>query len=546
MSKAYAMNDDGIIRPFEALTEDELKSRELAFNVMDYGADRSGLTDSTAAVQAAVNAAIAAGSGTIVFPNKAGWSRYRIDGTVTVAGIYSKVIRFECEDSLLLASENVGAPVFKVWSPYSYGAAAAPPYLRRLSFRDLRLQAHENWGAGVQRRRRAFDIRVVQDLELDNVWMSGFRQGGVSLADTWDYVFNNVQMLSCGWGDPSDAVDPDLYYALSLSTIWDNTNAGHFQGLHIEQSPLMLEILGRSRHNHFVNSKFEQGDSPLGLNKSGRSPIHVEGTENSFANIHFTLNQDPPAGASGPAFMSVPAEETAGTADWQTSTKRFVTVMGSSFSTPYTKGTKWFAGSRAKFLDVVFQRALGDATAAAFTLGSDVSMTDCEVTHVPGHSGTFRLEGSGNRVRNMRAFYADAGNAGAVVTVGADATDNSVEDVKITGTPASLLSSAVGGSSLGSNRIKLSGGRVTSSPNSGAPTAFDSSTFLNLEGSSAGTVTGFNHGYNGQRLVVRNGASAATTVQSNTKIKTKAGSDLTLVPGAVTEFICNNGVWYEV
>ena len=57
------------------------------FNVLNYGADPSGVRDSTAAIQAAVNAASAAGGGTVYFPP--GTFKATAIGTGTGACIYA-------------------------------------------------------------------------------------------------------------------------------------------------------------------------------------------------------------------------------------------------------------------------------------------------------------------------------------------------------------------------------------------------------------------------------------------------------------------------
>ncbi|ALJ19066.1 glycosyl hydrolase family 28-related protein [Microbacterium sp. No. 7] len=528
-------------RPTTSSASSQRSSSGRALNVLDYGADRSGVADSTAAIQAAVDDAITSGSGTIVFPNREGWSKYRIDGTITVAGIYSKVVRFEFEDSLLLASENVGAPVFKIWSPYADTDTTAPPYLRRISLRDLRLQAHENWASSVQRRRLAFDLRIVQDIEMDNVWISGFRHGGIDMIDVWDGSFSNVQMLTCGWGDPTDVTDPTLYYALSLRTKFDNTNATHWNALHIEQSPLMLVVHGRSRHNHFVNSKFEQRAE----NTSALSAIQINGYENSFANIHFTQNHDTAAG--GPAFFRSPPPIGAGEPNYPDLPKKYISVVGSSFSSPHGKAVRWFEGGQTKFLGCVFQHAKGDAWQSAFDLDNDVTLRDCEVTHAAGYSATMRLRGAGNRVENLRVFCAASGNSGATVSVDATATSNDVSGVRITGAPATLLGNHTGlaGSSLGSNRVKPSAWKGAVSANSGDPVVFDTD-LLKLTGSTVGTITNFRHAYSGQALLVVSNASASTIVQHGALIKTKTGADVTLAPGATMQFVHDGGVWYQV
>lgn len=53
-------------------------------NVLDFGADPSGVSFSTAAIQAAVNAVMSAGGGTVFFPiNASGVGAYRVDDTIT-------------------------------------------------------------------------------------------------------------------------------------------------------------------------------------------------------------------------------------------------------------------------------------------------------------------------------------------------------------------------------------------------------------------------------------------------------------------------------
>jgi hypothetical protein len=66
------------------------------YDIVSYGADPTGATDSTAAIQAAINAASAAGGGTVHVP----------EGTFTVTGIYSAQVCIAIPDNIHIQGEN--------------------------------------------------------------------------------------------------------------------------------------------------------------------------------------------------------------------------------------------------------------------------------------------------------------------------------------------------------------------------------------------------------------------------------------------------------
>jgi hypothetical protein len=252
---------------------------EYAVSALAHGADPTGAVDSTAALQAAVDAAIAGRIGTVYIPD----GTYRVDGTVnvtaplTIAGAWtprtSKVSKFErLGGTVLVASAGTVAPVIRV----------APVSGKMNGFRlaDLMILGSDHATSDANRVDRvaieAADIHT--EISVERVNVTGFARQALRFVEVFDGHLIGCRILNCG--------TDNVYPAVEYTGVEENTNAIHAFGLHVEGCAYMLKIDAGSRHNQFVACKFEMyTPAPL------YPPIRVTGTalENSFSGCQFVL-----------------------------------------------------------------------------------------------------------------------------------------------------------------------------------------------------------------------------------------------------------------
>lgn len=92
-------------------------------SVLDFGAVGDGVTDDTAAIQAAINHIKTAGGGVVFFP----YANYKVTGTVSVAGNFGFAgIKLIGNNSKITSIAN--APVFLIDAHAGGGGASAPEY----------------------------------------------------------------------------------------------------------------------------------------------------------------------------------------------------------------------------------------------------------------------------------------------------------------------------------------------------------------------------------------------------------------------------------
>lgn len=354
-----------------------------------YGADPTGATDSTAGIQAAVDAAIAGAVGTVMIPP----GTYRIDGTVTIpsslhlTGAYTSVTsptsRYTRMGGTVLVATagTAGAPVLHfTGDTFAYGLC--------LSNLMILGSNHFNTATGAVDRVAVKATDIFTEASIERVNVSGFLRQAFLFEGVSDGHMIGCRVMKCG----TDGTYPAIELKNGASV---NTNALHAFGCHFEANPYTLLVNSDTRHVQFVACKFEMYS--VG---PAASPIVISGAarENAFVGCQFVQrNADDSTyypTDTQPAFIQV----TAGTV-------AMVLISGGIFSTqPYSPpgndmGSRWInqLGGRV----IVTGCEFGNAYAAGvkpIVLGDDSIFTN-NIIHSRAKSATRNVLQMGSRCK---------------------------------------------------------------------------------------------------------------------------------------------------
>lgn len=149
------------------------------FDVTAYGAVGNNSADDTAAIQAAINAAVAAGRGTVTFPRRGPW---KVTDTLDVSASAGMLA---IEGPTSLAQIIMHATTGKVL----FNGVGSVFRTHNLAFKNLLITA-PNGAGGTGPGNLAFDIKNKQETVWDNVQLYGYREG-IKLEDSWAPLITN-------------------------------------------------------------------------------------------------------------------------------------------------------------------------------------------------------------------------------------------------------------------------------------------------------------------------------------------------------------------
>lgn len=413
----------------------------------------------------------------------------------------------------------------------SSGNGQGVGYNRRLSFRNLSIQGRTTWSDQNMNDRVGVHLEKVQDLYFDNVWISGFKRGGLYMVDAFDNYFNRLQILDCGHGTS----DTSYAYGLTLLGATDNSNANHFIGLHMEHCALTLRMDGGSRNNMFDSSKFEHGHT---INNSTKSPFHFgETRENGFSNCFFAENRD----------YEVPyifSDEDTSTYFAQTNIAKHTSFADCQFTAKTSVKVKWAKGSNLAFLGGSFAGVNGDGSTWPFDFERNSRLEAAQICMVSAGSNLVRMGKSMNKVLSNTVQSFAGAAAGSVWNISADAAYNLAKDNTFTGTTNSLTTTRT---TLGSNIVQDDTRPARVVTGGGTPSVFAYS-LVELAPIAQTTITNFLHGYVGQRIQCRVTNRNDTVLTHNPAlIALKGKANLTLASGDWIELVMgSDNVWREV
>ncbi|WP_237242552.1 hypothetical protein [Rothia nasimurium] len=435
-----------------------------------------------------------------------------------------------------------------------YGGAAMPigklsygeGSVRSVRLKDLSVVANAKWGIPDRANFQGIRVEHTSNIDFENLRVAGFGRGGFYSINAWDSSWKNVEFLYCGTanetGQPTDEAPYNAYAVEFIGQGSGSTNAFHIDALRIEQAPLMLKVGPMGRLIDFSNSKFEHGHNPKSLNKTATlAPIRIDGAiEVSFTGCKFTASQ-----SSGQQTPYKPFVQTIplGIEDYTSRGYRSMIKFSACdfFANTATK-QKWFEGSDTIFTSCSFSRA--DGQDYPFRLKDNNIFDACTVGSVNSYIRMFTLVGKNNRIKNCSLYSGyPNGQYAAPFDVVSGATNNEItgnifinQDIKWLTSESPRF--------LGSNRFSIPANRVVTVADGGGSDSVLGAEIVRLPAVASTQWTGFNNGWNGQRITVVARADR-TELHHGNRIRNRGAVNLFLSAGDSVSYTCLDDIWYQ-
>ena len=215
-----------------------------------FGAKGDGITDDTEAIQRAIDSLTNDG-GSVIFSPKA----YMVKGTLLINrhGITLKGSRATRNlfGTRIISDNSSSEPVLKITQG---SAMLVGGCLENIAF--LGNNQRQEYSSALNK--IGIYIENVAELNMTNVFVSGFKNGGIYAEDWWDSTITGLEIRACGI-PATDDLGATGIPALWLTSGDNSCNSLHFFGLHIEECPYQLKLDRLTSHCHFVGCKFEDG-----------------------------------------------------------------------------------------------------------------------------------------------------------------------------------------------------------------------------------------------------------------------------------------------
>jgi hypothetical protein len=253
---------------------DAINTLSTTFNVKEFGAVGDNVTDDTAAVQRAIDAAVAAGYGTVYFPGR---GPYKINGTLDVSS--NSYTRLAIVGDPAQAQINCGA----VTGVVLFDGKASSFKTNALEFRNLYINISSGSSAPGN---LAFDIENRQETVWDNVTIYGYREG-IRLTTSWAPIIRNKCLFQDVLGK--------AVYASDSSFKGARISGNAFFGNGISLSQPCLNV-GPGSGVSITENDFSTNYNPIQLNNVGGVQItgnyFEDSTLGSIEFVNTTGNSD--------------------------------------------------------------------------------------------------------------------------------------------------------------------------------------------------------------------------------------------------------------
>jgi hypothetical protein len=489
-----------------------------------YGAKHDGDTDDSQALQNYIDDLQTSGyGGTIYFPSGKTLIK-NIDLLYIAKPIELENIKFiGCEGAILMPSDGANY-MFTIAGDDTTNDLTH--MIRNISFENIKIKAGLSDTTTIDI--PAILVNNVRFLSMTNVEITGFLQGGLELKQTFDSIFNNVRILSCG-----SVNSGTTYSALSLKMgVYDVTNACRFINCHFENSPQLLYIGDRSRHNYFDNCKFEQG-----VNGTTKNCIFLEGVlEIGFSNCQFVNNIN-----SGVAFLRNIISI------YTTVTETSININNCNFACPDSIYAIWLDVTNTKINNCSFSETSGQLSYGnPFNFNNRCIFADSTISFNTNESKLFNITGSDNNIHDITVNMKQDDSTTAVLRIPANTSRrNNINNIRLNysyGTSMYAISGFTNNNLIDNTIDFKSKPTIT---NTATNILYGCNTIL-LNPLTDLSISNISYGHEGKEITLMNISTFNTTLVNSTLIATKSGSNTIMTKNIPYRFKMVNSVWYEL
>ncbi|HIE2548297.1 TPA: glycosyl hydrolase family 28-related protein [Klebsiella pneumoniae] len=413
------------------------------FYVDAFGADPTGATSSTAAVNAALAAInsrtdslLDSGTNPKYYELVFGAGRYVVGDILLKSGV---TYRGQGAYATCLIPEAGAEWVFKTVGTKDYTTYRSPYRAFRACVKDMHI------GCGLQNMYSDVSIPAgvggiyvahASYVSVENVYMRYMDGPGLWVESMWDSDVNNLRIMHVGgvgsYKSTGNVLDANwAIYIGPGDDARDGSNANRFNNIHIETCPAMICVDKRSRHNFFNGGKLENGyyanaDDYVSNIIRGVNGLLFTNMELSWSNVgHFMFE----------AIGTTTVNDTSTDDQWNDLDTDHSTgvvfadnviiddnaLMGNYFSYSSKKGTMNITGGYARHIRYLFSGdnisvsdiVLHQCGSAIGFMQGNVSIDGMTVQNrrnpVAGTNHAFVVSGTGNTVRNS-SFSAPYGS----------------------------------------------------------------------------------------------------------------------------------------
>ena len=368
---------------------------------------------------------------------------------------------------------------------------------------------------------------VAREYKLEDISIIGFKKHAIKGVNLWDGSAFGLSISFCG----TDGLYPAVYFTGDR----ENSNAGHWYGIHMEHVPYMIKFDSGTRHMQITDSKFEVGEQ-----KALNSYIQID---KSCQEILFKGNQFVNNNYSDVATSLYP--------HMFKINNRHTVFDNNMFSSPTPTGALWIDASESNGIKIVNNNFNFMACLDYAIKLKDNSQVHNNTFWINTHVNTGRKRGlyvdgwfniiTNNFVRSE--VTTDSPTEGAIFSCSSSSTNNIFSNRFQNGFK-SFMKYNVPNSNNKIVPMYSSAGVI--SDNRGKPEMSIEYDIFYVENTQTVYINDFIHHKYINKKITLIGKEEYTKIVNGTGIKTKDGNTINMTKGKIVKFIyCDVGDGYQ-